>query len=177
MRLEPSDKPMYRRMDQKDRALILIPVFGIAASLGLFLLAARYPLILGATVCGFAVAGMAFSAFRYRKLKQLIMPSRGCYLEIQTNCFVARQPWRDGKYEQCRIYFEEIEGLVKGARTGGFYLRIPELGKSEIHGNGQGQRRLIFISPFGYSEEQMQAMYQKIKERLPDTAKVFDYEA
>ncbi len=36
MRLEPSDKPMYHRMDQRDRALIMIPVFGIAASLGLF---------------------------------------------------------------------------------------------------------------------------------------------
>ena len=38
MRLEPSDKPMYHRMDQRDRALIMIPVFGIAASLGLFFL-------------------------------------------------------------------------------------------------------------------------------------------
>ena len=35
MRLEPSDKPMYHRMDQRDITLIMIPVFGIAASLGL----------------------------------------------------------------------------------------------------------------------------------------------
>ena len=36
MRLEPSDKPMYHRMDQRDRALIMIPVFGIAPHWGCF---------------------------------------------------------------------------------------------------------------------------------------------
>lgn len=177
MRLEPSDKSMYRRMDQKDRALILIPVFGIAAAFGLLLLAARYPAAIGCSVIGIGIFGMMISVFRYRKLKRLIMPLSGCYLEIQTNCFVAKQPWRDGKYEQCRIYFQEIEKIVKGTKTGGFYLQISEQGKSKIHGDGQGQRKLIFVSPFGYPEGQMQAMYQTIKERLPDTAKVFDYEA
>lgn len=177
MRLEPSDEPMYCRMDQKDRALFMIPVFGIAASMGLFFLAARYPVIVGLSIIGLAVAGMVGSAVRYRRLKRLIMPLSGCYLEIQTHCFVAKQPWLDGKYEQCRIYFQEIEGLVKGAKTGGFYLRIPEDGKSEIRGGGDGPRKLFYVSPFGYQEDKIQAVYQTIKERLPDTAKVFDYEA
>lgn len=177
MRLEPSDESMYRRMDQKDRALIIIPVFGIAASLGLFFLAARYPAAIGVSIFGIAVCGMTGSALRYWRLKQLIMPISGCYLEIQTSCFVAKQPWKDGKYELCRIYFKEIEGIVKGARTGGFYLRIPENGESEIRGNGDGGRCIFFVSSFGYPEEKIQAMYQTIKERVPDTAKVYDYEA
>lgn len=177
MRLEPSEKSMYHIMDQKDRALIMIPTFGIAASLGLFFLAARYPAIIGVAIIGLSVIGMIGNVFRYRRLSRLIMPLNGCYLEIQTSCFLAKQPWRDGTYEQCRIYFKEIEGLVKGAKTGGFYLRIPEQGKSKIHGNGQGQRNLIFVSPFGYPKDQMQVMYQTIKERLPETAKVYDYEA
>ncbi len=176
MRLEPSDKPMYRRMDQKDRTLVLIPIFGIVAAFGLFLLAARYPVVIGGSVVGLAASGMIGSAVRYRQLRRLIMPLSGCYLEIQTHCFVAKQPWLDGRYEQCRIYFQEIEGLVKGAKTAGFYLRIPEQGKSKIYGNGQGQRSLIYVSPFGYPQDQMQAMYQTIKERLPETARVFDYE-
>ena len=28
--------------------------------------------------------------------------------------FVAVQPFRDGEYESCGIYFEEIEGLIEG---------------------------------------------------------------
>ena len=177
MRLEPSEESMYRIMDQKDRALIMIPIFGIAASLGLFFLAARYPAIIGVSVIGLSITCMIGSVFRYRRLCRLVMPLNGCYLEIQTSCFVAKQPWRDGTYEHCRIYFQEIEGLVKGAKTGGFYLRIREQGNSKIQGNGQGQRSLIFISSFGYPKEQMQAMYLTIKERLPETAKVYDYEA
>ena len=55
MRLEPSDKPMYHRMDQRDRALIMIPVFGIAASLGLFFLAARFPASIGGPFIGLGV--------------------------------------------------------------------------------------------------------------------------
>ena len=94
MRLEPSDKPMYHRMDQRDRALIMIPVFGIAASLGLFFLAARFPAIIGGPFIVLGVCGMFVSAIRYWKLKQLIMPLSGCCLEIQTSCFVARQPWK-----------------------------------------------------------------------------------
>ena len=78
MRLEPSDKPMYHRMDQRDRALIMIPVFGIAASLGLFFLAARFPAIIGGPFIGLGVCGMFGSAIRYWKLKQLIMPLSGC---------------------------------------------------------------------------------------------------
>ena len=111
MRLEPSDKPMYHRMDQRDRALIMIPVFGIAASLGLFFLAARFPAIIGGPFIGLGVCGMFGGAIRYWKLKQMIMPLRGCCLEIQTSCFVARQPWKKEHYEQCRIYFKEVQAL------------------------------------------------------------------
>ena len=109
MRLEPSDKPMYHRMDQRDRALIMIPVFGIAASLGLFFLAARFPAIIGGPFIGLGVCGMFGSAIRYWKLKQLIMPLSGCCLEIQTSCFVARQPWKDVYKRQSRLRIEKLD--------------------------------------------------------------------
>ena len=125
MRLEPSDKPMYHRMDQRDRALIMIPVFGIAASLGLFFLAARFPAIIG------------------------------------------------GPF---RIYFKEVQALIREAKVGGFYLQIPEGGESEIRGFGENRRCLFYVSPFGYPEDKMQAMYQTIKERLPETAEIYEYE-
>lgn len=176
MRLEPSDKPMYHRMDQRDRALIMIPVFGIAASLGLFFLAARFPAIIGGPFIGLGVCGMFGGAIRYWKLKQMIMPLRGCCLEIQTSCFVARQPWKKEHYEQCRIYFKEVQALIREAKVGGFYLQIPEGGESEIRGFGENRRCLFYVSPFGYPEDKMQAMYQTIKERLPETAEIYEYE-
>ena len=176
MRLEPSDEPMYHRMDQRDRALIMIPVFGIAASLGLFFLAARFPAIIGGPFIVLGVCGMFVSAIRYWKLKQLIMPLSGCYLEIQTSCFVVRQPWKKEHYEQCRIYFKEVQALIREAKAGGFYLQIPEGGESEIRGFGENRRCLFYVSPFGYPEDKMPAMYQTIKERLPETAEIYEYE-
>ena len=177
MRLEPSEEPMYRRMDQKERALFMIPISGIGASAGLFLIAARFPVAAGASVIVGSVLGMVWSVMRYKKLKRLIMPLKGCFLEIQTSCFVAVQPWKDGQYESCRVYFGEIEGLVKGAKTGGFYLRTLKQGQSTIQGGGKEPRSLFYVSPFGYRKEEIQALYQTIKERLQETAKVFEYEA
>ena len=83
------------------------------------------------------MCGMFGSAIRYWKLKQLIMPLSGCCLEIQTSCFVARQPWKKEHYEQCRIYFKEVQALIREAKAGGFYLQIPEGGESEIRGSGE----------------------------------------
>ena len=56
----------------------------------------------------------------YRGIQRQIMPLTNCFLEIQRDCFVAVQPFRDGEYESCRIYFEEIEGLIEGKRGKGF---------------------------------------------------------
>ena len=104
------------------------------------------------------------------------MPLSGCYLEIQTSCFVVRQPWKKEHYEQCRIYFKEVQALIREAKVGGFYLQIPEGGESEIRGFGENRRCLFYVSPFGYPEDKMQAMYQTIKERLPETAEIYEYE-
>ena len=158
MRLEPSDKPMYHRMDQRDRALIMIPVFGIAASLGLFFLAARFPAIIGGPFIGLGVCGMFGSAIRYWKLKQLIMPLSGCCLEIQTSCFVARQPWKKEHYEQCRIYFKDKCRCHTG-----------HPGSGSFYGDSSGGRRcfkthntvrdrpgsLLFIPLSGYFPEEI----------------------
>ena len=66
--------------------------------------------------------------------------------------------------------------LIREAKAGGFYLQIPEGGESEIRGSGENRRCLFYVSPFGYPEDKMQAVYQTIKERLPETAEIYEYE-
>lgn len=61
---------MYRRMNWKERLLLLFPLLRILVSVGLLLI-------------GFG---------RWR-----IMPLVNCFLEVQRDCFVAVQSFRDGE--------------------------------------------------------------------------------
>ena len=39
----------------------------------------------------------------------------------------------------------------------------------------QGIRRTMFISPFGYSREEIEKIYEVLKERVLQTAAVYEY--
>ena len=174
MRLEPSEKSMYRRMDLKDHLLKLILIMGLMASLGFFLLAnpSSQVIGLGAIIAG--LAGMVGCGGGFLWLKQRIMPLAGCFLEIRKDSFVAVQPYKDNQYESCRIYYKEIESLIKEKAGSGFYIRILQPGESVIKGS-QEKRRAMHISPFGYSEEEIEKIYEVLKERVLQTAKIYEY--
>ena len=165
---------MYHRMDVKDRLLMLIPVMGLVVSLGIFLLTSpsAYGMGIGAITAGLAGMGACGGSFFW--LKRRIMPLTGCFLEIRTDSFAAVQPYKDSRYESCRIYYKEVETLIKTKRGKGFYIRILEAGESVIQGS-QEERKTMFISPFGYSREEMEMVYEVLKERVLQTAKVYEY--
>lgn len=176
MRLEPSAEFMYRRMDQKDRVQILIPVCGIFASLGFFVTAFPKLYLSGISMIIGFLAAMLLCLGLYRNLKRKIMPVSGCFLEIQSKCFVVAQPYLDNTYETCRVYYDEIENLVRMKNGNGFYLKVNGEGKSIIKGKQKGKRRTMLIRSSGYSKENMDAFYKTIAARLPDTARVYEYE-
>ena len=173
MRLEPSEEMMYRRMDWKERLLLLFPLLRILASVGVLMIGSgRW------RICGIVIVGMAAGAFVvvwvvYQGIQRQIMPIANCFLEVQRDCFVAVQPFRDGEYESCRIYFEEIEGLVEGKKGKGFYVRISEEGRSVVQRNERG--RVMFVSSEGYDEEKFGVMYGKIMGRVSDMIGVYKF--
>ena len=64
--------------------------------------------------------------------------------------------------------------MIKAKRGKGFYIRILEAGESVIQGS-QEDRKTMFISPFGYSREEMEKIYEVLKGRVLQTAKVYEY--
>ncbi len=92
------------------------------------------------------------------------MPLVNCFLEVQSDCFVAVQPFRDGEYESCRIYFEEIEGLIEGKRGKGFYVRVSGEGRSVVQRKERG--RVMFVSSEGYEGERFEEIYERIRSKV-----------
>lgn len=163
MRLEPSEEFMYRRMDWKERLLLLFPLLGIGVSLGLLLIAGGRQ-VLGIGVTGGGLCLMIGVWIGYLELQKRIMPLNQCFLEIQSDCFVMVQPFRDGVYESCRIYFDEIESLIEGGRGKGFYIRISGEGRSVIQRKKQG--RVMFVSSEGYNSEKFRMVYERVRENV-----------
>ena len=164
MRLEPSEEMMYRRMDWKERLLLLFPLLGIWVSVGLLMIGSGRWRIWGVVVVGIAAGAMAVVWMVYREIQRRIMPLVNCFLEVQSDCFVAVQPFRDGEYESCRIYFEEIEGLIEGKRGEGFYVRVSGEGRSVVQRKERG--RVMFVSSEGYEGERFEEIYERIRSKV-----------
>lgn len=164
MRLEPSEEMMYMRMDWKERLLLLFPLLGILASVGMLMIGAERWKGYGVVVVGLAVGALMVVWVAYRGIQRRIMPLANCFLEIQSDCFVAVQPFRDGEYESCRIYFEEIEGLIEGKKGKGFYVRISGEGRSVVQRKERG--RVMFVSSEGYDGEKFGELYAKIRGKI-----------
>ena len=164
MRLEPSEEMMYRRMDWKERLLLLFPLLGILASVGLLMAASGRWRVYGVIVMGLAVGALVVVWVVYRGIQRRIMPLANCFLEVQRDCFVAVQPSRDGEYESCRIYFEEAEGLIEGKEGKGFYVRISGEGRSVVQRKERG--KVMFVSSEGYDGEKFEMMYERIRKKM-----------
>ena len=172
MRLEPAEEFMYKRMDWKGRMLLLFPLWGILGLAGVPLTLREDCLVWGLSAVGAALGAMAVTWVVYRELEKRIMPLDQCFLEVQGSWFAAVQPFRDGVYESCRIYFQDMESLVMGKRKNGFYIRISKDGKSVIHRRRKGYT--MYVSAEGYDKEKFLAMYGKIRGRLLETAVVYE---
>ena len=170
MRLEPSEEMMYRRMDWKERLLLLFPLLGILASMGVLMIGSGRWIRYGMVVVGLAVGAFVVVWVVYRGIQRRIMPLANCFLEVQRDCFVAVQPFRDGEYESCRIYFEEIEGLIEGKKGKGFYVRISGEGRSVVQRKERG--KVMFVSSEGYDEEKFRGVYERIRVRIPEVKNI-----
>lgn len=163
MRLEPLEGAMDSRMDQRDQMKRLLLICGLAGSVSLFLMSSRTFMKAGILLGAAAILAACFcGGFLYR-VHRLIMPMKGCYLELQGQYFAVRQVFRDGQYELCRIYYDEVREIVKDKV--GFYVRA-ELAKGIIRRPGREDCTCFEVRSFGYQEEEFQAFYSALLDKL-----------
>lgn len=163
MRLEPMEGAMYSRMDKRDHMKVLLMFCGLAGSVSLFLMASRVFLVPG-IVLGAAAAVLAcYGGASLYRVRRLIMPIKGCFLELQRDFFVVRQVFRDGQYEFCRIYYDEVREVVRD--RDGFYVQA-ELVKGFIRGPGVKERTCFQVRAFGYEAAAFEAYYSALLKKL-----------
>ena len=109
MILKATEHDMYRLLDYKEKCLIKAGIcLGVSGLLGLFLLFSHCFL---ESICVF----LLFMSWGFYLVKEAleangrIMQTKGCYMKLEEDCLVIRQPQRNEHYEVCRIFYREMD--------------------------------------------------------------------
>lgn len=179
MRLMATEDDIYKMMDQRDYYIAGAVFCGIVALISIYLLDKGlwcwdilYLLMV-------SILGTILFALQILKVNHKIMGAGNCYLELDQKCLVVRQPEKNGHYEACRIFYEEIEKIVEGSRRGSpeFYVVIKATEndrESFILLDEEEQDRMIFcVHSLGYEKEAFIRFYRKLLWEVPGRVRVF----
>lgn len=179
MIMKATEHDMYRLLDYKEKCLIRAgSCFGISGLLGFFLL---FNHCFWESICVFLIlASWGFYLVKEAlKANGRIMQTKGCYMKLEEDCLVIRQPYKNEHYEVCRIFYREMEKIVEGSRRGipEFYIVIRKMKEEEqdsfILLDKKEKETLIFqVRSFGYDKEAFQKFYLKLRWLVPGKVRI-----
>ena len=117
LRLQADEEDVYHLMDLRERYFVLIGagslIEGIAAYF-LFFQIRCWDLIY---LCAALFLGIFLLLRQSNKISKRIMEAEICYMELDEFSLAVCQPEKNGHYECCRIFYEEIDRIVEGSRN------------------------------------------------------------
>ena len=128
LRMQADEEDVYHLMDLRERYFVLIGagslIEGIAAYF-LFFQIRCWDLIY---LCAALFLGIFLLLRQSNKISKRIMEAEVCYMELDEFSLAVCQPEKNGHYECCRIFYEEIDRIVEGSRRGipEFYIVLDE---------------------------------------------------
>lgn len=150
LRMQADEEDVYHLMDLRERYFVLIGagslIEGIAAYF-LFFQIRCWDLIY---LCAALFLGIFLLLRQSNKISKRIMEAEVCYMELDEFSLAVCQPEKNGHYECCRIFYEEIDRIVEGSRRGipEFYIVLDENENRESFFllDEEEQDRTIFLS-------------------------------
>lgn len=176
MRLKAKEDDIFNMMDRRDLYLIGIVLCCIAAGVTGYLLS-RYIcwdlLYLSAAL----FFGILFLMVNTIRISRRIMEANQCYMQLEEKCLVVLQPEKNGHYESCRIYYDEMDKIVEGSRRGipEFYIVIKDVEnrKSFMLLDDEEEERLIFcVRSLGYDINEFREFYRKLRWQVPGKVRI-----
>ena len=77
--------------------------------------------LISAYLCVALILSIIFLLRQTAGISKRIMEAEYCYMELEPDSLAVSQPEKNGRYESCRIFYQEIDKIVEGSRRG-----IPE---------------------------------------------------
>ena len=169
LRMQADEEDVYHLMDLRERYFVLIGagslIEGIAAYF-LFFQIRCWDLIY---LCMVLALGIFLLLWQSVKISKRIMEAEVCYMELDEFSLAVCQPEKNGKYESCRIFYDEMDKIVEGTRRGvpEFYIVIRKEGKEQksffLLDEEEQERDVFCVRSFGFDNQGFMEFYRKLR--------------
>ena len=178
LRLQADEEDVYHLMDLRERYFVLIGagslIEGIAAYF-LFFQIRCWDLIY---LCAALFLGIFLLLRQSNKISKRIMEAEVCYMELDEFSLAVCQPEKNGKYESCRIFYDEMDKIVEGSRRGvpEFYIVIRKEGKEQksffLLDEEEQERDVFCVRSFGFDNQGFMEFYRKLRWIVPGRTRI-----
>lgn len=176
MRLMAREEDIYRLMDQRDQSLCCTGFCLVAVVVSIYFLmqGLSWERIYFLAVSG--IGGILLSWHTWKENRR-IMEAGCCYMELDGESLAVCQPEQDGRYESCRLFYNEVEKIVEGSRKGipEFYVVVcPDQDReSFILLDDEEQARQIFcVRSLGYGDREFKKFYRRLRWEVPGRVRI-----
>lgn len=178
LRMQADEEDVYHLMDLRERYFVLIGasslIEGIAAYF-LFFQIRCWDLIY---LCAALFLGIFLLLRQSNKISKRIMEAEVCYMELDEFSLAVCQPEKNGKYESCRIFYDEMDKIVEGTRRGvpEFYIVIRKEGKETksffLLDEEEQERDVFCVRSFGFDNQGFMEFYRKLRWIVPGRTRI-----
>lgn len=130
LRLQATEDDVYHLMDLKEQYFIMTAICSVAEGISAYFFIYQkrcWDLVYLCTALTLAIILLLRQAI---KISRRIMEAENCYMALEEDSLAVCQPEKNGKYESCRIFYDEMDKIVEGTRRGvpEFYIVIRKEG-------------------------------------------------
>ena len=164
LRLQATEDDVYHLMDLKEQYFIMTAICSVAEGIS------AYFFIYQKRCWDLAYLCTALALAIILLLRQAIKISR----RILAVC----QPEKNGKYESCRIFYDEMDKIVEGTRRGvpEFYIVIRKEGKEQksffLLDEEEQERDVFCVRSFGFDNQGFMEFYRKLRWIVPGRTRI-----
>ena len=99
-------------------------------------------------------------------------------MELEPDSLAVCQPEKNGRYESCRIFYQEIDKIVEGSRRGipEFYVVLKETDQEResffLLDDEEQKRNIFCVRSFGFDHEDFIHFYRKLRWNVPGRVRI-----
>lgn len=177
LHMQADEEDVYHLMDLKERYFVLIGAGSLIEGIALYFVffqTSCWDLIYLCVTLAFGIV-LLFS--QSVKISKRIMEADICYMELDEFSLAVCQPEKNGHYERCRIFYEEIDKIVEGSRRGipEFYIVLYEKENREsffLLDEEEQNRTIFLVRSFGFDHQRFVEFYRKLRWNVPGKVRI-----
>ena len=158
LRLQATEDDVYHLMDLKEQYFIMTAICSVAEGISAYF----FMQLLRQAI----------------KISRRIMEAENCYMALEEDSLAVCQPEKNGKYESCRIFYDEMDKIVEGSRRGipEFYIVIRKEGKEQksffLLDEEEQERDVFCVRSFGFDNQGFMEFYRKLRWIVPGRTRI-----